>query len=54
MTQQHFMEYVRFFLGTLNRLRKSDQVRMSLKRKSELEQLNKLIVELKKLRDSVA
>lgn len=47
MTQPHFMEYVSFFIGTINRM--VDQKPKSLGDTEKLQQLNQVIAELKKL-----
>lgn len=48
MTQAHFMEYLRFFIGTLNRIRQDHAPRGE-----KLSRLNHLLGELRKLADSL-
>lgn len=52
MTQPHFMEYLRFFIGTSNRLLHANQPRKPEDR-DKLQRLNHTLSELRKLRDSL-
>jgi hypothetical protein len=51
MTKPHFMEFLRFFCGTFNRL--VDAKPKSPAQQEKLEQLNQLIRQLQELRDSL-